>query len=134
MVILAYLREDVTGICIQRKLNELNEELRTQDWKDFIKEIKTTFSDEMKAADIEQKIKTFKQGKKNIADFMIEFKALAIKADTDELHVIFLLKKKVQHDIIKMILGYLSITVPEILKKQKVAITLVGQEYEFIEG
>ena len=28
-------------------------------------------------------------------DFMIEFKALVIKADTDELHTIFLLKKDV---------------------------------------
>ena len=28
-------------------------------------------------------------------DFMIEFKALVIKADTDKLHTIFLLKKDV---------------------------------------
>jgi len=28
-----------------------------------------------------------------MADFMIEFEALAIKADTDELHAVFLLKK-----------------------------------------
>jgi len=35
----------------------------------------------------------FKQGKKNIADFIIEFKVLAMKADTDELYAIFLLKK-----------------------------------------
>ena len=28
-------------------------------------------------------------------DFMIEFEALAMKADTDELHAIFLLKKNV---------------------------------------
>ena len=33
--------------------------------------------------------------KKNMVDFMIEFEALAMKADTDELHTIFLLKKKV---------------------------------------
>jgi len=37
----------------------------------------------------------FKQGKKNTANFIIEFEALAMKADTDELHVIFLLKKNV---------------------------------------
>jgi len=30
-----------------------------------------------------------------MADFIIEFEALAIKADTDELHVIFLLKKNI---------------------------------------
>jgi len=30
-----------------------------------------------------------------MADFIIEFEALAMKADTDELHTIFLLKKNV---------------------------------------
>jgi len=48
----------------------------------------------------------FKQGKKHIVDFMIKFEALAMKADTDKLHVIFLLKKNVQADIIKTILEY----------------------------
>ena len=53
------------------------------------------FSDKTKAADAEWKIETFKQGKKNTTDFMIEFNALAMKADIDELRTIFLLKKNV---------------------------------------
>ena len=93
--ILACLRGGVVGIYAQKKLDELDEELGTQDWEDFVKEIKMTFSDKMKAADAEWKIKTFKQGKKNTADFMIKFEALAMKADTDELYTIFLLKKNV---------------------------------------
>jgi len=93
--ILAYLRGDVAGIYAQRKLNELDEETGTQDWKDFIKGIKTTFSDKTKAADAKWKIKSFKQKKKNTMDFMIEFNILAMKADTDELHAIFSLKKNV---------------------------------------
>ena len=91
--ILAHLRGGVAGIYAQKKLNELHEELGTQDWEDFVKEIKTTFSDKSKVADAEWKIETFKQGKQNTIDFMIKFKALAMKADTDELHAIFLLKK-----------------------------------------
>jgi len=51
------------GIYAQKKLNELDEELGTQDWDDFVKEIKTTFSDKSKTADAEWKIETFKQGK-----------------------------------------------------------------------
>jgi len=82
-------------IYAQKKLNKLNKELGIQDWDNFVKEIKTTFSDKSKAADAEWKIKTFKQGKQNIVDFIIEFEVLAIKADTDELHTIFLLKKNV---------------------------------------
>jgi len=58
-----------------------------------VKEIKTTFSDKTKVADAEWKIEMFKQGKKNMADFIIEFEALAMKVDIDELHAIFLLKK-----------------------------------------
>jgi len=48
---------------------------------------------------------------------MIEFEALAMKADTDKLHAIFLLKKNIQADIIKIILGYPPIAGPETLKE-----------------
>ena len=99
-----------------------------------MKEIKITFSNKTKAADAEWKIETFKQGKKNMADFIIKFKALATKVDTDELYAIFLLKKNAQHNIIKMILGYSPIVMPETLKEWKVAITSVGQKYESTEG
>jgi len=61
--ILACLRGGVAGIYAQKKLDELDKELGTQDWDDFIKEIKTTFSDKSKAADAEWKIESFKQGK-----------------------------------------------------------------------
>ena len=95
MAILARFRRDVAGIYAQRNLNKLDKETGTQNWEDFIWEIKTTFSDKTKTADIEWKIEIFKQGKKNIADFMIEFNVLAMKVDTDELHAIFLLKKNI---------------------------------------
>jgi len=95
IAILARLRGDVAEIYTQRKLDKLDEETRTQDWEEFVQEIKTTFSDKTKTADAKWKIETFKQGKKNLADFMIEFNALAMKADTDKLHAIFLLKKNV---------------------------------------
>jgi len=57
-----------------------------------------------------------------------------MKADTDELHAIFLLKKNARQDIIKTILGYPPIAMPETLKEWKVAITSVGQGYESMEG
>jgi len=82
-------------IYTQKKLDELDKELGTQDWDDFVKELKTTFSNKPKAADAEWKIETFKQGKRNTADFIIEFEALAMKVETDKLHAIFLLKKNV---------------------------------------
>jgi len=53
------------------------------------------FSDKTKVTDAEWKIESFKQGKRNTADFMIEFDTLTMKADTDELYAIFLLKKNV---------------------------------------
>jgi len=59
----------------------------------------------------------FKQGKQNIVDFIIEFEALAMKVDTNELHAIFLLKKNARQDIIKTILEYLPMAMPETLKE-----------------
>jgi len=53
----------VVGIYAQKKLDELDEDNDTQDWDDFVKELKTTLSDKSKAVDAEWKIKTFKQGK-----------------------------------------------------------------------
>ena len=116
-IILACLRGDVTGIYAQKKLNKLNKETGAQDWDKFVQEIKTTFSNKTKTADAKQKIEIFKQEKKNTVDFMIEFEVLAMKADTNELHAIFLLKKNVQADIIKKILEYPLIAAIQILKE-----------------
>ena len=115
--ILACLRGGVVSIYAQKKLDELDKELEIQDWEEFVKEIKMIFSDKTKAVDAKWKIEYFKQEKQNTVDFMIEFEALAIKADTDKLHAIFLLKKNIQQDIIKTTLGYPPITAPESLKK-----------------
>ena len=67
----------------------------------------------------------FWEGKKHIADFMIEFEVLAMKVETDDIYTIFLLKKNVWADIIKTILEYLLIAVPDTLKEWKVTITSV---------
>jgi len=65
---------------------------------------------------------------------MIEFEILAMKADMDKLHAIFLLKKNMRQNIIKMILEYPPIATLETLKEWKMVITSVEQEYESIEG
>ena len=64
---------------------------------------------------------------------MIKFEVLAIKADMDHLHTIFLLKKNVRQDIIKTILEYPPITALETLKEWKVAIISVEQGYKSTE-
>ena len=102
---------------MQKKINQIDEEDSIQNQDDFVKEVKTVFSNKSKAADAEQKIKTFKQEKKHIVDFMIKFEALAVKTKADNMHTIFLLKKNVKSDIIKIILGYSPIIAPEILKE-----------------
>jgi len=51
--ILAHLRGGVAGIYTQKKLDEFDEDNDTQDWDEFVKEFKTTFSDKFKAADAE---------------------------------------------------------------------------------
>ena len=86
--------------------------------------MRIVFSNKNKAADGKWKIEIFKQEKKHIADFMIEFEVLAIKAETNNMYIIFLLKKNVRSNIIKTILGYLPIIVPESLKEWKMTIIL----------
>ena len=95
IAILAYLREGIVGMHAQRKLDKLDEKLEIQNWDKFIKKLKIIFSNKTKVADAEWKIESFKQEKQNTADFMIEFKALAMKVDTDDLYTIFLLKKNI---------------------------------------
>ena len=65
---------------------------------------------------------------------MIEFKALAIKTETNNTYAIFSLKKNIRGDIIKIILEYTPITILTSLKRQKIAIISVRQEYEFTKG
>jgi len=65
---------------------------------------------------------------------MIKFEALAMKTETNNIYAIFLLKKNIRTNIIKMILGYLPIAVLETLKKWKVVITSVEQGYKFTES
>ena len=48
-------------------------------------------------------------------NFMIKFEVLAIKNKTDDMYVIFLLKKNIRSNIIKTILEYLPIAVLKLL-------------------
>jgi len=73
----------------------------------------------------------FTQGQKHIANFLIEFMALVAKAQTDDQHAIFLLKKNVNREIIRAILAYPPKEAPQTLEQWKVAITAVGQGYEW---
>ena len=59
----------------------------------------------------------FQQSKKHIANFIIKFKVLAMKIETNNMHMIFLLKKNIQADIIKTILRYPPIVAPDTLKE-----------------
>ena len=91
--ILAQLREGIAGIYAQKKLDQLEEETDIQDQDKFVRKLKIILGNKSKTVDTEWKIKTFKQSKKHITNFIIEFDTLAIKAEMDNLHIIFLLKK-----------------------------------------
>jgi len=49
--VLAQLRGGIAGIYAQKKINKLKDTNDTQSWEEFVKEIKTVFSDKSKAAD-----------------------------------------------------------------------------------
>ena len=116
-VVLARLKGRIAEIYAQKKIDELENIDNTQSWEEFVEEIKTAFSNKSKAANAKWKIETFKQGRKHIVDFIIGFKVLVMKTETDDLHMIFLLKKNIRTDIIKTILEYLLMAAPDILKE-----------------
>ena len=115
--ILVQLRGSIAGIYAQKKLDQLKEKMDTQNQDKFVRELRMIFSNKSKTADAEQKIETFKQSKKHIVNFIIKFEILVMKAETNDLHIIFLLKKNVQMNIIKTILGYPPIAAPETLRE-----------------
>jgi len=59
---------------------------------------------------------------------------IALKAETNNMHDIFLLKKNVQINVIKTMLEYPLMAALEMLREWKVVIILVGQEYKSIES
>jgi len=83
------------------------------------------FSNKSKIVDAKWRIETFRQRKKHIANFIIEFEALVMKTEIDNIYTIFLLKKNVRDNIVKITLGYLLIVALELLKEWKLAIILV---------
>ena len=103
----------------------MKKEEDTQNQNKFIREIKTVFSDKSKTVDAKWKIELFRQEKKHIANLMIKFEVLAMKAETDDMYAIFLLKKNIRTNIIKTILEYLPMAALEILKEWKMMITSV---------
>ena len=75
------------------------------------------FSNKSKTADAKWRIETFRQEKKHIANFIIKFEALVMKAEIVNIYTIFLLKKNVRDNIVKITLGYLLMVALELLKE-----------------
>jgi len=130
-VVLSRFRGGTTGAFAQHKLDEIEEQDDTLSWDAFEAEIKLIYQDKTREADAEWCIEMFIQGRKHIANFLIKFMALVAKAQTDNQHAIFLLKKNVNREIIRAILTYLPKEAPQMLEQWKVAITAVGQGYEW---
>ena len=101
----------------QQKLDKIDEGNDTPSWDAFEAELQLVYSDKTKEADVEWHIETFTQGKKHIADFLIEFIALASKAQTNNQHVIFLLKKNINREIIRAIMAYPPTQAPKSLEQ-----------------
>lgn len=99
-------------------------------WDIFSREVEEAFSLGDKREIAEVQVETFKQGNQNIHDFMIKFGALADLAKIDDAHIIFLLKRHVNHEIIKTIMGYPPNSIPTTLDEWGKAIISVGKGRE----
>jgi hypothetical protein len=99
-------------------------------WDKFKSELEHSFSlgDTTEIAQIQ--IEDFKQGNQHINDFIIRFGVLRDTSQIDETHAIFLLKRHVKSDIIKIIMGYPPVAIPSDLKEWISAIQSVGKGQE----
>jgi hypothetical protein len=124
------MKGGVAGFFAQKWENTLVHNDDTADWAKFKSEIESSFSlgDTTKIA--RNQIEEFKQGNQHINDFVIRFGVLRETSNIDETHTIFLLKRHVKSDIIKIIMGYPPVAIPSDLKEWFTAIQSVrkGQE------
>jgi len=60
IVVLAQLRGGISEIYTQDKINQMEEKEDSQNWNEFIREIKIIFSDKSKITDTECKIEPFR--------------------------------------------------------------------------
>jgi len=102
-VVLSRFCGRTAGTFAQQKLDEIEEQDDTLSWDAFEAEIKLVYQNKTREANAEWCIETFTQGWKHITDFLIEFMALAAKAQTDDQYAIFLLKKNVNREIVKVL-------------------------------
>jgi len=84
IVVLGRFQGGTAGVFAQQKLNKIDEGDNTLSWDAFEAELQLVYSNKMKEANAKWCIETFTQEKKYIVDFLIEFMALASKAQTDD--------------------------------------------------
>jgi len=117
ITVLGRFQGGTAGAFAQQKLDKIDGGDDTPSWDAFEVELQLVYSDKTKEADTEWHIKTFIQEKKHIVDFLIKFMALVSKAQTNDQHVIFLLKKNVNREIIRAIMAYLPTQAPKSLEQ-----------------
>jgi hypothetical protein len=129
-VITSKMKGGVAGFFAQKWENLMIHNDDMANWDKFKSEIEHSFSlgDTTEIAQIQ--IEDFKQGNQHINDFIIRFGVLRDTSKIDETHAIFLLKRHVKSDIIKIIMGYPPIAIPSNLEEWISAIQSVGKGQE----
>jgi len=117
IAVLGRFQGGTAGAFAQQKLDKIDGGDNTPSWDAFEAELQLVYSDKTKEANAEWHIETFTQEKKHIADFFIKFIALASKAQTDDQHAIFLLKKNINRKIIRAIMVYPPTQAPKSLEQ-----------------
>jgi hypothetical protein len=123
----------VAGFHAQHWQDKLISTDDTADWEEFRKEIEAMFSLGDRTEIARDQIEDFKQGGQHINDFIIKFGVLRETSKIDKQHAIFLLKRHVKHDIIKIILGYPPVAIPTDLKEWIDMILSVGKGQEAMQ-
>jgi len=129
-IVTSKMKGGVAGFFAQKWENTLVDNDDTADWAKFKLEIESSFSLGDTTEIARNQIEDFKQGNQHINDFIIRFGVLRETSNIDKTHAIFLLKRHVKSDIIKIIMGYPPVAIPSDLKEWVTAIQSVGKRQE----
>lgn len=130
IAIISRMRGGTAGAFGDMKFREIEDSDDAVNWDEFVQELEKTFSNDALHERAQWQIEKFKQGEKHTVDFLIEFEVLKSRAELDEKHAMFLLKKNVRPDIIRTIMGYPPDSIPKSYDDWKKIIMSVGQGYE----
>lgn len=132
MVVLSRLGGKLCASFSEAKIDRGLEDGTFGTWISLMQEITRKFTEPNIQENSEIKIESFRQGNQSIDDFITKFENLKDRAQTDDNHMVFLLQKYMNVEILRTL--YKMPTLPSGYEQWKEAVLTLGRNQEIFEG